>query len=754
MPESRRHIAVMFTDIAGYTRLMGSDEEKAFDVLRKNREIHAKYISQFKGTLIKEMGDGMLISFDLASEGVRCAIEIQQACKKQDIPLKIGIHEGEVIFEGNDVLGDGVNIASRIQDQALEGYILVSGSIFRDIKNKKEIRSEYVGEIQLKNVDEPMKVYAVCYDGCPDTKVIGRRLSMQSSPYKSFFRRTVVRISGLLIALIAFTIFFLFYQGTTIPFEERDWIVVSDFENLTGQQVFDHSLNTAFVLSINQSRYVNVINRKRMHETLRRMEKQGISNIDEAMAREIAVREGVKICVVPGISKVGDQYVLTSKIQDAASGDVLKSAVLYADDQNDILHSLDQLSRRMRRELGEPRFEIYSQSKPLSKVTTTSLDALKEFSLGIQDHTDMNFDLARMHYKNAISLDSNFVAAKASLGNLLYERFDAEAGQKWLNEAMKGIDHLTEREKYGILAFYAVNVEKDLDKGIEYTLSCLDLYPDDATARNNLGWYYQNSGQFEKAAEQYKEAIQINPYLMLPYGGLVWIQLDNLARLDSAKKWSKKMIEKDPQNPWGYAYLASAYVGNDQLDSALINYQKSIEINPKLLYSQYRLSYVYRILGQYDKSMEVLNHIQSLVPGEVAVHYQKGLIYKSEGNLTMARECFEDFLEKAEKWKADYSDHPSTYTSIGAAWAQKGEIQMSIEIAEKAFELDSTSYFNYAVLLSAQGRKHGALDYLEKALKNGYRNIVWIKLNPDLDAIRQEPRFVDLMTKYFEHVNK
>ena len=135
--QERRLAAIMFTDIVGYTALIGSDEDRAFETLRKNREIHSKLIKEFNGTLIKEMGDGMLISFSLASEAVRCAMEIQKACKQQDIPLKIGIHKGEMVFEGNDVLGDGVNIASRIQDDTESGCIMISVSVYRDIKNKR-----------------------------------------------------------------------------------------------------------------------------------------------------------------------------------------------------------------------------------------------------------------------------------------------------------------------------------------------------------------------------------------------------------------------------------------------------------------------------------------------------------------------------------------------------------------------------------------------------------------------------------------
>ena len=160
----RRHAAIMFTDIVGYTALMGSNEDRAIEVLHKNREIHAELIEKYNGNLIKEMGDGMLVSFNLASDAVRSAIEIQNACKKQAIPLKIGIHEGEMVFSGSDVLGDGVNIASRLQEDSQKGCITISGSVYRDIKNKPTIKTEFVKEKRFKNVDEPIKVYQVIYE--------------------------------------------------------------------------------------------------------------------------------------------------------------------------------------------------------------------------------------------------------------------------------------------------------------------------------------------------------------------------------------------------------------------------------------------------------------------------------------------------------------------------------------------------------------------------------------------------------------
>jgi len=161
MSEDRRLAAIMFTDIVGYTALMGSDEDTAFKTLRKNRTIQRPIIKKYRGEWLKEMGDGILASFHTASDAVRCAGDIQHAAKKEGIALRIGIHEGEVVFEGGDVLGNGVNVASRLEEMAEEGCINISASVYRDIKNKADIQAKLIGEKKFKNVDEPIKVYEV-----------------------------------------------------------------------------------------------------------------------------------------------------------------------------------------------------------------------------------------------------------------------------------------------------------------------------------------------------------------------------------------------------------------------------------------------------------------------------------------------------------------------------------------------------------------------------------------------------------------
>ncbi len=162
MLQSRQLAAIMFTDIVGYTELMGDDEQKAFDLLRKNRQIQKPIIEKFNGTWIKELGDGVLASFHTVTDAVLCASEIQKVCSDiHDLKLRIGIHLGEVVFEDNDVFGDGVNIASRIQAIATPGAIYISESVHNNISNKKEIITRFVRKANLKNVKEAVRIYEV-----------------------------------------------------------------------------------------------------------------------------------------------------------------------------------------------------------------------------------------------------------------------------------------------------------------------------------------------------------------------------------------------------------------------------------------------------------------------------------------------------------------------------------------------------------------------------------------------------------------
>ena len=162
LSQSRQLASIMFTDIVGYTAMMGSDEEKAFGLLKKNRELQKPIIESFNGRFIKELGDGIMASFNTVSDSVNAALKIQENCRAaNDYQLRIGIHLGEVIFENDDVFGDGVNIASRIQAISTPGSIYVSESVSANVSNKKGIITRFIREERLKNVREPIRIYEV-----------------------------------------------------------------------------------------------------------------------------------------------------------------------------------------------------------------------------------------------------------------------------------------------------------------------------------------------------------------------------------------------------------------------------------------------------------------------------------------------------------------------------------------------------------------------------------------------------------------
>jgi tetratricopeptide (TPR) repeat protein len=564
------------------------------------------------------------------------------------------------------------------------------------------------------------------------------------------------RLQGLILGVISFmvivaaVVLFLFYGGKSVPFKERDWIVITDFENQTNEEIFDKSLNTAFALSINQSRHINVLSRERMQETLRLMKVEDLENIDEKTGKEIAIREGVNFYMVPSISRVGSQYILTVRIQDAVSGNTLNSEVVYAEGQDEILGKLDVLIKKIRHSLGESRYQISGQDKPLAKVTTSSLDALREYSLGRYYKLWLDFEQANVHYENAIRIDSGFTIAKVALGTSLYESFDKDKGRKWLEEAMGTIDDLTDYEKYNVLVNYALYVENNLNKGIDYAKARINLYPDSPELHHNLGFYYQQLGKYDNAVAEYKKSLRIDPNLTMAYANLIWTYLHNLGQMDSALIWSQKMIEHRPDHSWGYCYMGSAYVGKGNLKEAEYAFSKARDLEPTAVWGLFRLAYVYRLQGKYDKAIELLKEIFTQHPEEIDALYDLGVIYNRIGDQNNARDHFLDYKDSCENWVETNPDDPLSYLYCGMVYARLGNREAGWAMGVEAMKIDSKDYFAFAEFYAVQDSIEKALDQLEKAFQNGYRDLPWLQLKSNFDALRDEIRYQELIYEYFK----
>ncbi|MEO7393880.1 MAG: adenylate/guanylate cyclase domain-containing protein, partial [Chitinophagaceae bacterium] len=209
MSQSRQLAAIMFTDIVGYTALMCKDEQKAFELLNKNRKIHLHAIESLNGKIIKELGDGTLLSFSAVSDALFAAMKIQQACAiEKDISLSIGIHYGEIIFENNDIYGDAVNIASRIQTLGVPGSVLFSKKITDEIKNKSEFQLASLGSFDFKNVEEPVEVFALSNTGFVVPGKEDMKGKLKTSGKKSKKRARILISAAILVLLLAIFLVF------------------------------------------------------------------------------------------------------------------------------------------------------------------------------------------------------------------------------------------------------------------------------------------------------------------------------------------------------------------------------------------------------------------------------------------------------------------------------------------------------------------------------------------------------------------
>jgi class 3 adenylate cyclase/TolB-like protein len=234
MPEERRLAAIMFTDIVGYTALMGENEPKALRLLEKNRDIQKPLIKMYHGQFLKEMGDGILASFNSVSDAVHCAQQILKISKEEpDLKLHIGIHLGEVIFSEGDVYGDGVNIASRIESTAKEGEIFISEDVWKNIKNKEDLPVEFVGKKTFKNVKDPVGLY----------RLKGEPGSIKETPAKPKVRGLRLSQIGLIAVFVALCIVaffvikeYLLTEPTQSPVAMEKSIAVLPLQNISDEE--------------------------------------------------------------------------------------------------------------------------------------------------------------------------------------------------------------------------------------------------------------------------------------------------------------------------------------------------------------------------------------------------------------------------------------------------------------------------------------------------------------------------------------
>ena len=350
-------------------------------------------------------------------------------------------------------------------------------------------------------------------------------------------------IGGAVVILLALA-GTLFHFRRTPALSERDSIVVADFVNTTGESVFDGTLKEALTVQLEQSPYLNILPESRVREALGFMGRSPDERVSNDVAREICLRAGVKAMLTGSISSLGSHYVITLTAVNAQTGDVLAREQIEAESKEQVLKALDRAASSLRRKLGESLGSVQKFATPLEEATTSSLEALRAFSLGQAEHLKVAEDRAMPHLKRSIELDPNFAMAYATLGVVLSNLGEKTQASDYLKKAFELKERASEREKLYISGHYYEYVTGQADRAIEVYESWKEIYPRDTVPRDNVALRYSEIGQYEKTLTNASEAMRLNPKDRFAYQNVA-DAYEKLDRYDEAKAIAEQAIAQN-----------------------------------------------------------------------------------------------------------------------------------------------------------------------------------------------------------------
>jgi serine/threonine protein kinase/tetratricopeptide (TPR) repeat protein len=336
-------------------------------------------------------------------------------------------------------------------------------------------------------------------------------------------------------ALVGGSLYFRSRPAT--PLTQKDSIVLADFDNKTGDPVFDDALKQALAVQLGQSPFLNILSDRRVEETLRLMGRPVTERITREMARELCIRTGSKAFLVGSISNLGGQYVLGVDAIGCSNGDTLAQEQEQAATKQEVLKALGAAASSLRAKLGESLATVQKFDVPV-EATTPSLEALKAFSMGITTFRTKGNAEAIPFYKRAIELDPNFAVAYASLGVTFSNLGQANLGAENIKKAYELRGRVSEREKYRISALYYDTVTGETEQASQVYELWAKSYPADSVPPGNLGYIYSELGQYDKALSQTQHA-QALEASAVGYFNLAGTDLA-LNRLDDAQKVIKE----------------------------------------------------------------------------------------------------------------------------------------------------------------------------------------------------------------------
>ena len=561
MPDSqqRRLAAIMFTDIAGYTALSAKDESRALALIDKQREILKPIVEDFGGSWLKEIGDGLLISFSSSNRALLCAIKIQQTVHDiKDLNLRIGIHQGDILERGGDIFGDDVNIASRIEPFAAVGGVAISDKVYRDISGNPEFTATYVGRPKLKGVTQEVQVYCITSHGLPETRIADVVAKLEKAPRRGRF------IVPTAIATFAFILYLVVGRGPKI--NSIALLPFTDETSLAGQEYLVSGMYDGLLGELSKISALRVISRRSAMQYL---------NSDKSIV-QIAEELNVDALIEAVVIQTGDSVGLRLQLVQTQPTE------------------RNLWSQEYHRRISRAYFMYSEIALTLANIIGIKLTAQEEVNLASANEvnpaayeaylrgrfhsygfTAQDFDLAIEYYSEALDIAPDYAMPQAGISMIWASRkvlaigspFEAMREERKAARAAVRMDS-TQSEAHRIMAILHAWTDWDWPAAEASFKKALAINPSNADAHIFYGHFLNMMLRPEESSVHMERAMLLDP-LNTFFRGLYAVHLNMMKKCERAITQSQLAIDAAPNYPLPYLAKWSAHMARGEPDDGL-----------------------------------------------------------------------------------------------------------------------------------------------------------------------------------------
>ncbi len=598
MPTEQKSIrklrAILSADVKDYSLLMSYDEASTIQTLKEYRSIMSTYIEQNNGRVVDTPGDNVLAEFASAVEAVQCAVDIQKVLKEKNenlsddrkLQFRIGVNIGDIVQDSDRIYGSGVNIAARIEGLAEPGGVSISRNAYDHIKDKLKLGYEYLGDHEVKNIKDPVRVYKVLMDPEDAGELIGEKP-------KPSAKRWIWPLAAAVVVLLGIVAWQLYQKIITPEFEpasaenmafplpDKPSIAVLPFDNMSGdseQEYFSDGITEEIITALSKTPKMLVIARNSTFSYKGKPVK----------VQQVAEELGVRYVLEGSVRRAGDRVRITAQLIDALTGHHLW-AERYDRDLKDIFALQDDITKKIIAAL-QVKLTMGEKGRLLARGTE-SLEAYLRVLQGLELYWHYNSEdnsKARQIFEQAIELDPDYAAAYTHLGWthwidvwLKSTKSPRDSIRQAFQSAKKAIaldDSLP--TAYSLLASVYL-IKRQHKRAISEAEKAVALSPNLAEIHTQFGQILNFAGKPEEAILHHERSIRLDPFARSSFFHLLGFAYRETGRNDEAIRACQKAIHLEPNNVFAHLVLALSYNGLGREDEARAEAAEIIRIDPK-----------------------------------------------------------------------------------------------------------------------------------------------------------------------------